>query len=85
MAFLSRSTLESMGFAALGENVLISEKASIYGCGRISLSHDVRIDDFAVLSAGEGGIDLGAFVHVAGFSSLVGRGRITMADFSGLS
>ena len=47
--------------------------------------NDVRIDDFAVLSAGEGGIELGSYVHVAVFSLLIGKGRITVEDFSGLS
>ncbi len=85
MAFLSQAQLDSMGFASLGRQVCISDKASIYGCARISLGDQVRIDDFCVISAGRGGIQLGAYVHIAIYSSLVGQGRITMADFSGLS
>lgn len=85
MAFLSRAQLESMGFASLGKHVSISDKASIYGCARIALGDHVRIDDFCVISAGQGGIQLGSYIHIAIYSSLMGQGRIRMADFSGLS
>ncbi len=85
MAFLPREALEAMGFAALGENVLISDKASIYGAHRIRIGSHVRIDDFAVLSAGEGGIEIGNYVHIAVFCSLIGAAKITISDFCGLS
>lgn len=85
MAFLARATLESMGFASLGENVLISDKASIYNCKNIHLGSNVRIDDFCVLSAGAGGIHLGNYVHIAVYSLLIGAGSIRLEDFAGLS
>ena len=68
-----------------GEQVQISEKASIYGAARISLGNHVRIDDFCVLSAGPGGIEIGNHVHIACFCSLIGKEAIRMEDFSGLS
>ncbi len=74
-----------MGFDSFGTHVLISDKASIYNPGRISLGSHVRIDDFCVLSAGEGGISIGSFVHIAVFSVVIGKGRITIKDYSGLS
>jgi acetyltransferase-like isoleucine patch superfamily enzyme len=85
MGWISREHLEAMGFAALGENVLISEKASIYNCAKISLASNIRIDDFCVLSAGAGGFVIGNYVHIALQASLIGAGKITMGDFSGLS
>ena len=85
MAFFTRPQLESMGFAALGENVLISDRASIYGAARIRIGNHVRIDDFCVVSAGAGGIRFGSYVHVACFCSLIGAAEIVMEDFSGLS
>src|SRR5690606_26286560 len=66
-------------------NVLISDKASIYNPEKISIGSHVRIDDFCVLSAGEGGIEIGNYVHIAVFSLLIGAGRITLDDFSGVS
>lgn len=85
MAYLNESSLNRMGFAHLGKNVLISDRASFYGCERISLGDNVRIDDFCVLSAGEGGIKIGKFVHLAVYCMLMGKGKITLEDFSGLS
>lgn len=85
MAQLSRETLEGMGFAAVGQNVLISDRASFYNCARIEIGNNVRIDDFCVLSAGVGGICIGDYVHVAVYSSLIGAGRITLSDFCNIS
>lgn len=85
MALLTRNQIEEMGFAYVGKNVSLSDKASFYNCGGISIDDNSRIDDFCVLSAGAGGISIGKNVHIAVFCSLLGRGRIEMHDFSGLS
>lgn len=85
MAMLTEQQLKSMGFASLGSNVMISERASLYNCQSIHIGNHVRIDDFAVLSAGEGGIWIGSHVHIAVQCSLIGQGRITLSDFSGMS
>ena len=74
-----------MGFLSLGENVLVSEKASIYGASRIRIGSNVRIDDFCILSAGEQGICLGNFIHVACYTSLIGKEMISLEDYSNLS
>ena len=85
MAWLTTQEIENMGFAEVGENVYLSSKASYYNCQNIRLGHHVRIDDFCVLSAGEGGIHIGNYVHIAIFSSFIGAGKITLADFSNIS
>lgn len=85
MAFLTDLQLNEMGFAALGSNVLISDKASIYGANRIKIGNNVRIDDFCVLSAGVGGIEIGNYIHIAVYSSLIGAGKIILADFCNIS
>jgi len=85
MAFLTTQQLNQMGFASLGQNVLISDKASIYGANLIRIGNNVRIDDFCVLSAGKGGIEIGNYVHIAIYTSLVGAGKITLDDFSNIS
>lgn len=85
MGFLSRTAIEAMGFAAVGDNVRISDKASFHNCSKISLGSHVRIDDFCVFSAGAGGIVLGDYIHVAVFCSLIGAGKIELEDFSNLS
>lgn len=85
MAFLSRDAIEKMGFKSLGSDVKISDRASIYNAAQIELGNHVRIDDFCVLSAGPGGIEIGDYVHIACQSSMMGQARIIMRDFSGLS
>src|SRR4051794_15517212 len=85
MAMLTGEAVAALGFASVGRNVQVSDHASIYGAERIALGSNVRIDDFCVLSAGPGGISIGNFVHIAVYSSLMGAGKITFADFSGLS
>lgn len=85
MSFYTRDELKSLGLKAFGEDVQISKKASLYNPGNIAVGSHVRIDDFCVLSAGAGGIVIGDYVHIAVFCSLIGAGKITMANFSGLS
>lgn len=85
MAFLSRAALEAMGFRSLGRDVQLSEKASIYGAERISIADKARIDDFAVISAGAGGISIGRHVHIAVGVTLIGSEEIVVEDFAGIS
>ena len=85
MAILGREAIEALGFAFVGENVQISDRASFYGANRISLGSNVRIDDFCVLSAGVGGISIGDYVHIAVYSSLIGAGKVSLSDFCNIS
>lgn len=85
MAYLTEVQLAEIGFFSLGHNVLISDKVSIYGANRIRIGSNVRIDDFCILSAGEGGIDIGSYIHIAVYSSLIGAGKITLSDFCNIS
>ncbi|MBD1580968.1 acyltransferase [Pseudoalteromonas sp. S16_S37] len=81
----SDSELSSLGFKQVGQRCLISRKASFYGIERIVLGDHVRIDDFCVLSAGAKGIEIGNFVHIAVFSSLIGAQKITLCNYANIS
>ena len=59
-SFYDNDELKRLGLKSIGENVLISRKASIYGAKSISIGHNVRIDDFCILS---GTISIGRTVH----------------------
>jgi galactoside O-acetyltransferase len=85
MAYLTKQELKALGLANCGKNVSISDKASIYNPSKISIGNNVRIDDFCVISAGEGGIFLGNYIHLAVYSSIIGAGKVTFSDFGGLS
>lgn len=85
MGVLTQAQIEAMGFAHVGRDARLSDRASYYGASRIAIGDYTRIDDFCVLSAGEGGIEIGAHVHLAVFCSLIGAGKIHIADFANLS
>ena len=85
MPYLTDSELRQLGLKDFGERVRISTRASLYGAAHIALGSDVRIDDFCVLSAGAGGIRIGSFVHLGVACTLIGRARIELGDFAGLS
>ncbi len=85
MTFHSAQELADLGLGAYGDDVRISTKASLHNPKNIRIGSHVRIDDFCVLSAGNGGIEIGSFIHVGVFSSLIGAGRITLCDFCNLS
>ncbi|HKP33880.1 MAG TPA: acyltransferase [Sphingomicrobium sp.] len=85
MSFLDQEELAALGLASCGQNVKISRKASIYGPERIAIGDHVRIDDFCVISAGAGGINIGSHVHIAVYVSVIGAAAITLSDFVGLS
>ena len=85
MGTLSEEALTAMGFSEVGKAVHISDRASFYGVNRIHLGNNVRIDDFCVLSAGDGGITIGNHVHVAVYCCLIGAARISLADFANIS
>lgn len=85
MAWLTNEQIGEMGFAHYGKNVMLSDKASYYNCKNIRIGNNVRIDDFCVLSAGVGGIDIGNYIHIAVFSSLIGKENISLANFCNIS
>jgi len=61
MAYLTIEQLQDKGFLYLGQNVLISDKASIFNPELISIGNDSRIDDFCVIS---GKLSIGSNVHI---------------------
>ena len=85
MAFLTEDQIKAMGFLRVGKNCLLSDKASYYNCKNIKIGNNVRIDDFCVLSAGIGGIEIGNYIHIAVYSSLIGAGKIVLNDFCNIS
>jgi dTDP-4-amino-4,6-dideoxy-D-glucose acyltransferase len=82
--FLSRRTLEALGFAKLGEDVRIHSTAVIADCSKVSIGSRVRIDPFVIISA-TGGITLGDNIHVGGHSAISGQGAVRIEDFVTIS
>ena len=83
MAFLTDEQVLAMGFKSVGQNVRISDKASIYDPCKIEIGDNSRIDDFCVVS---GTVKIGRNVHFAVFCNVAGGTEgVTFDDFSGLA
>lgn len=83
MAYLNKEQLIQMGFKSLGENVRISDKASIHNPDQIEIGKHSRIDDFCIIS---GKVTIGRNVHIAVFCNVAGGEKgITLEDFAGLA
>lgn len=86
MSFYTQEELNNLGFKSIGDNVLISRKASFYGIENISIDDNSRIDDFCVLSSsGTGEIKIGKNVHIAVYSCLIGKEDINVNDYANIS
>ena len=84
-SFFSEAELSALDFKAIGKSVRISRKASFYNLGHIEIGDNSRIDDFCVISAGEGGVYIGRNVHIAVYTSLIGQERIVIEDYANIS
>ena len=81
--FYTQEELHTLGFASVGNNVLLSRYARIYGASNISIGSNVRIDDFVILS---GKIEIGNFVHIGASSNITGSDiGVNIKDFCGIS
>lgn len=81
-SFLSLEEVAAIGFKSVGDNVLISRKASFYGAANMSIGDNVRIDDFAILS---GNLTIGSHIHISAYVALYGAMGIEMKDYTGVS
>jgi acetyltransferase-like isoleucine patch superfamily enzyme len=83
MPYLTEEQLLKIPFKFVGENVKISDKASIYNPELIEIHDNSRIDDFCVIS---GRVFIGKHVHIAVFCNVAGGTEgIMINDFSGLA
>lgn len=82
--FYTRENLINIGFKKVGENVLLSDKSSIYNPQNIEIGDNVRIDDFVILSPSNS-LKIGSYVHIGCHATIIGAGEITLEDFSGIS
>ena len=84
MGALSTDQIQQLGLAAVGADVAISDRCSIYGAGSISIGDHVRIDDFVVITARQP-VVIGSYVHISAFAFLSGTFGIVIEDFVNVS
>ena len=80
MGMLSSNQIADLGLAAVGEEVQISDRCSIYGASAISIGSHVRIDDFAIITA-RAPVIIGSYVHISAFAFISGQFGIDIGDF----
>ena len=83
--FWNQKELPKLGLGSIGSNVYISKYAQFYNASNIHIKSNVRIDDFCILSAGQGGISINEYVHIGCYSSLIGQGSISISKFANIS
>lgn len=82
-SFMSKEELVQVGFKSVGDNVLLSRNAKVYGAEHITIGNNVRIDDFCILSRK---VDIGDNVHIAAYSAMYGGAAgIRIDDFANIS
>ena len=74
----------TLGFAHVGQDVIIWPLAKIVAPEVISIGDSVIIDDFVFLMGGAKTV-IGSFVHIASFVSVTGGGELVIEDFAGIS
>jgi len=80
MAYYTQDQLKQLGFKHIGQNVKISDKATIYNCDQIEIGDNSRIDDFCVIS---GKVKIGRNVHITPFCLVAGGEKgIVFEDFT---
>ncbi len=84
-SFMTQRELEGRGLVAVHRTAQVSRHATFYGPERIQINAHSRIDDFCVLSAGDGGIMIGQHVHVSVMVSMQGAAAIHLDDFATIS
>lgn len=83
--YYEASELAQLGLAACGTDVKISRNCAIIGAKNVRIGSHVRIDDYVVISAASGSLELGSYIHIAAGAYLGCAGGITLADFTAIS
>ena len=77
---LNRKSLLNLKFAKIGKNIEISKNVTIIGAENISLSSNIRIDDYTIISCLHGKLSIGSNVHIGGQSYIGCSGGVKIGD-----
>jgi len=81
-SFYSPAEMAGLGLGSYTESTRLSRKASLYNPRDIHLGHEVRIDDFCILS---GHVRLGSHIHISAYTALYGAYGIEVDDYATIS
>ena len=78
--FLTEKELKKINFKKIGSNIQISKNVTIIGAKNISMGSNVRIDDYTIISASEGKLNIGSNVHIGGQSYFGCGGEVKIGN-----
>ena len=84
-SFYSDTELRELGFAEIGDNVLVDKSVILIGINRIKIGSNVRIDALSLVITSGMEIRIGSGVHIAAGTKLFGTAGITLGSYSGIS
>lgn len=82
--FLNSNEIRALGIKC-GEGCLLHRTALVYNPFKIEFGKNVRVDAFNVLSAGEGFIHIGSYVHISSHCLFIGAYGIVLHDFTNIA
>jgi acetyltransferase-like isoleucine patch superfamily enzyme len=85
VAPLDREALNSLGLRSIGSDVQVDETVQVFGAQHVEIGSHVRIDCFAVITAGPKKVSIGNYVHLGVGACLFGTAGIQVGDFTSLS
>ena len=77
---LNNKELKNLNLRFLGKKVKISSNVTIIGAKKIKIGNKVRIDDYTIISAQDGFLEIGSNVHIGGQSYLGCAGGIIIKN-----
>lgn len=83
--YATTDELKSLGFAHVGDNVMVARSCTIIGLENILIGDNVRIDGMTTISAARGYCKMGRNIHIGGCAYLACAGGLNIGDFGGLS
>jgi acetyltransferase-like isoleucine patch superfamily enzyme len=74
-----------VGLRSVGSDVQVDETVRVFGAQHVAIGSHVRIDCFAVITAGPERVSIGDHVHLGVGTCLFGTAGIEIGDFTSLS
>lgn len=83
--YATTDELRGLGFAEVGDNVMVARNCTIIGLENIYIGDNVRIDGMTTISAANGPCRIGRNIHIGGYAHLACAGGVVLDDFANLS
>lgn len=83
--YLDEEELRLLGIGSVGQNVLVSEHATIVGLQNVNLGNNIRIDSHVIILSRQGPLTIGNNVHIEPASSIVSHNGVVIGNYCTVS